>query len=104
MRRVIVLLSVAVLAAAAFAGSATAGGNSPVRHEPDLGEFTHTHHVHAGDKCIDIDSVLFVPAENGLHRGSNSSGITRGPWHGTCDNRLYPGGPLLTDVGLPPHH
>jgi hypothetical protein len=23
---------------------------------------------------------------------------------GTCEDRLYPGGPLLKDLGLPPHH
>ena len=45
----------------------------------------HTHHVHTGDgECIEIDAVRFEPAERGLHKGANSSGAERGPFHGTC--------------------
>jgi hypothetical protein len=36
--------------------------------------------------CVDINSVFFIPSgTNGLHQGSNASGPTRGPFHGTCD-------------------
>lgn len=111
MRRSVVLFGALLLTLALVAGPAVANGNSPVRHEP--GGFAHSHHVHTGNgDCVDIASVLFVPAENGLHQGSNASSFgnhndpdpTRGPFHGTCDDRLYPNGPLLSDLGIPPHH
>lgn len=110
MKRLVVLFG-AILVLAVMIGPALANGNSPVRHEP--GDFAHTHHVHTGSgDCVDIDAVLFLPAGNGLHHGSNASSFgnhndpdpTRGPFHGTCDGRLFPGGPLLSDLGLPPHH
>jgi hypothetical protein len=39
--------------------------------------------------------VLFEPAGKGLHRASNESGPTQGPFHGTCAEahpHLPPGG------------
>lgn len=110
MKRLIVLFG-AILMSALINTPALANGNAPVRHGPS--GLAHSHHVHTGSgDCVDIDAVLFIPAENGLHQGSNASSFgnpnnpdpTRGPFHGTCDERLYPGGPLLSDLGLPPHH
>ena len=89
----------------AFIGTALVAG--PVAaHPPNQGEFLHSHHVHTGNGgCVDIDSVLFVPDTRGLHQGSNASrGPLQGPFHGSCDDRLFPGGPLLSDLGFPPHH
>lgn len=61
--------------------TSTAVAGPPIGTEPPA----HPHHVHTGNGgCVDIDSVLFVPADRGLHRGSNSSGPDRGPFHGTC--------------------
>ena len=52
---------------------------------PVGGPGAHPHHVHTGSGCRDIDAVMFEPGASGLHRGSNASGPTRGPFHGTCE-------------------
>ena len=94
-----VLTGLALVTGAGFAaGPATA-------QAPRGGPVEHTHHLHTGNgECVDIDSVRFDPGHRGLHQGANSSGPDRGPWHGTCDSRLYPGGPTLVSVGFPVHH
>jgi hypothetical protein len=72
---------------------------------PTGGPFAHSHHVHTGNGgCVDIAAVLFNPEHRGLHQGSNASTTDRGPYHGTCDSRVFPGGPLLVDIGRTPHH
>ena len=54
-------------------------------HAPHGGPGSHTHHVHKGNgECEDIDEVAFEPQHRGLHRGSNESGPSQGPYHGTC--------------------
>ena len=101
-----VLLTLTVSPAAA-----RAEGNSPVRDQPRV-DGAHTHHVHTGSGCVDIDAVFFIPAHHGLHQGSNASSFqnpndpdpTRGPFHGTCDERVFPGGPFLEDLGFESHH
>lgn len=109
MRRAVVIIAGATLALMPMGGVARADGQSPVRHEPGT-EGQHSHHVHTGNgDCVDIASVLFIPAGHGLHRGANSSSFgnpndpdtSRGPFHGTCSGLVYPGGP---PVPFGPHH
>ena len=92
MKRVVLLVTVVMLMAL-FAGVANA---DPAAQSPVGGPGAHPHHVHTGNGgCVDIDSVFFEPAGRGLHRGSNASGPTRGPFHGTCAEshpHLPPGG------------
>lgn len=58
-----------------------AAAEPPVNHD-DSG---HVHHVWLGNgECHQIDSVTWDPTGRGMHRGANSSGPERGPWHGPC--------------------
>jgi hypothetical protein len=81
-KRIILLVTVTLTTLALFAGVANAQApQSPVGEGPPA----HPHHVHTGnDGCVDIDAVFFEPDVRGLHQGSNASGPTRGPFHGTC--------------------
>jgi hypothetical protein len=99
MKRLAIALAIAPLASLMLAGPAHA--DPPVAHEPTGS--AHTHHVHTGQGgCVDIASVLFMADSRGLHQGSNASqGPLQGPFHGTCDGLLYPGGP---PVPFGPHH
>ena len=82
MRRIIVLATASLFMMSLFAGVA----NAQAPQSPVGGQFAHPHHVHTGNGgCVDIDSVLFEPDVRGLHQGSNASGPTRGPFHGTCE-------------------
>ena len=76
------LVAGALSLAAVPAASAVPSPESP---SPVGGPGAHPHHVHTGKGCRNIDAVLFEPAGRGLHRGSNASGPTRGPFHGTCE-------------------
>lgn len=100
-RRLALAVAVASLPFAAALAAAPALADPPVAHEP--GGTAHTHHVHTGNgECVDIDSVLFMVDHRGLHQGANASrGPLQGPFHGTCDGLLYPGGP---PVPFGPHH
>ena len=77
------LLAVGALGLAAVPGAPAA----PAEQSPVGGPGAHPHHVHTGQGCRDIDAVLFEPSSRGLHRGSNASGPTRGPFHGTCEEQ-----------------
>ena len=95
----------ATSAVMAFVGSAALAGTAAA--DPPLhGRSAHSHHVHLGNGgCVDIDSVWFnAESHRGLHRGSEASGHHQGPYHGTCDGRIFPGGPFAADLGFPPHH
>lgn len=99
MKRFAIALATIPLASAMLAAPAQAA--PPVAHEP--GGTAHTHHVHTGNGgCVDIDAVLFLAVHRGLHQGSDASnGPVQGPFHGTCDGLVFPGGP---PVPFPPHH
>lgn len=101
MRRVVIALAAIGISAAAIAGPAQA--DPPVSDQPLGPGFAHTHHVHTGQGgCVDIDSVYFMVDHRGLHQGANASrGPLQGPFHGTCDGLVYPGGP---PVPFGPHH
>jgi len=101
MRRIVVLSVALLLMLGMMAGSAFA--DPPVTHEPLGPGFAHSHHVHTGNgDCVDIDSVYFNVDVRGLHQGANASrGPLQGPFHGTCDDRIFPGGP---PVPFGPHH
>ncbi len=99
------MLASAALSSVALVAGAGVLTSPAVADPPRGGPMQHTHHVHTGNGgCVDIDSVMFDPDHRGLHQGSNASGPERGPWHGTCDSRIFPGGPTLVSLGLRPHH
>jgi hypothetical protein len=80
MKRIILVVTVALLMTL-FAGVA----NAQAPQSPVGGPGSHPHHVHTGNGgCVNIDSVLFEPDVRGLHRGSDESGLTQGPFHGAC--------------------
>ena len=86
--------AVALLGAGALTFTPAALG-APAEQSPVGGPGAHPHHVHTGNGCRNINAVLFEPDTRGLHRGSNASGPTRGPFHGTCEEahpHLPPGG------------
>ena len=59
-------------------------------HAPHGGATSHPHHVHTGDGgCHDIDEVTFEHDSRGLHRGAAESGVSHGPWHGTCASHVH---------------
>lgn len=101
MRRIGLVLSALSVSGLMIASPAHA--DPPVADEPLGSGFAHTHHVHTGNGgCVEIDSVFFNVDVRGLHQGSNASrGPLQGPFHGTCDDLVYPGGP---PVPFPPHH
>lgn len=69
----------AVIVAALTAVAPAAGA------DPPHGDGGHTHHVTTGNGgCVDVNAVVFLPENRGLHRGANASGSDRGPWHGPC--------------------
>lgn len=100
-RRISGLVVGLLLALGMMAGTASAA--PPVSDEPLGDGFAHTHHVHTGNGgCVDIDRVYFNVGSRGLHQGANASrGPLQGPFHGTCDGLIYPGGP---PVPFGPHH
>lgn len=78
---------------------------SPADPSPIGGTNAHTHHVHTGNGgCIDIDSVRFEPGPRGLHHAAETQiGLDHDLlWHGTCDGKVFPGGPVLPP--FVPHH
>lgn len=86
------------VASSALAASPRADDRSPVG-----GEHAHTHHIHTGNgDCVDIDQVRFEPGGHGLHHGVSQSDDRADMWHGTCDGKVYPGGPPLPP--FVPHH
>jgi hypothetical protein len=86
----ILLLSTMTVAGIAFpALESSVHADQPSNLQtPPVTEFgvtgAHTHHVNTPAGCVDIDAVYFLPADNGLHRGSNASTIDHGPFHGAC--------------------
>ncbi|GHD03128.1 hypothetical protein [Zhihengliuella salsuginis] len=74
--------------ALAFAGALfVAGIAGPAAASPPVNpdQGGHVHHVWLGNgECHEIDAVTWEAADNGMHRGANSSGPGAGPWHGPC--------------------
>lgn len=106
-KRRIVTVSVGLLGSAALVlGSAVQVAQaSPPAAEPSPvgGEHAHTHHIHTDSgRCIELDRVHFEPGGHGLHHGVNQSNDRADMWHGTCDGKVYPGGPDLPP--FVPHH
>jgi hypothetical protein len=81
-KRIILLVTVTLTTLALFAGVANA--QAPQSPVGELEKGAHPHHVNTPAGCVDIDSVFFEPDVRGLHRGSNESGPTKGPFHGPC--------------------
>lgn len=106
LRRVAAVSGGIIVAAALAAGGVASGALAePPADErsPIGGEHAHTHHIHTGNgDCVDIDEVRFEPRAHGLHHGVTSSNDRADMWHGTCDGKVYPGGPPLPP--FVPHH
>lgn len=101
----LMVLTGTLATAGVVAGTGLLAGSAAAAPPHGEGFLPHSHHVHTGSAgCVEIDSVLFHADHRGLHRGASSSGPDRGPWHGTCDGRLFPGGPTLVSLGFPDHH
>ena len=84
------LLAVGALGLAAVPAASAA----PAEQSPVFGPSVHAHHVHTGQGCRNIARPMEA-GPRGLHRASNESGPTRGPFHGTCEEEhphLPPGG------------
>lgn len=96
-------LSVALLLGLGMAAT-PASAAPPVSHHPGGAGHAHSHHIHTGNgRCVDIASVFFNADVRGLHRGADASrGPLQGPYHGTCDNRVFPGGPWRLISASPP--
>lgn len=84
MRRLLVVPVAAVILALMGGPALAQDTPAPVRHEPGV-DGSHPHHVDTPQGCVDINAVFFIPANNGLHQGSNASGGAElGPFHGPC--------------------
>lgn len=87
------LLAAGALVVGGVASHAVASPPADER-SPIGGEHAHTHHIHTGNgDCVEIDEVRFEPGAHGVHHATNTSSADM--WHGTCDGKVYPGGPPL---------
>jgi uncharacterized protein involved in high-affinity Fe2+ transport len=79
MRRTVVALALvlSILSTPAMA--------APAEEAPIGAPGSHTHYVITGNgRCVSIDAVAFEQEARGLHQGATTSGLDRGPSHGSC--------------------